>query len=394
MQRPLDRNVGVTKVLNVPTSMNRIMRAWRRSAVFVLFGLALTLSACGGGSTSIQLPRVAVPSARTRPINVYGSTLSGKINGKLAGMRPLVYVPNSLAGNVSVIDPATLKVIGQFSVGSVPHHVFPSWDGSILYVGNTSSNTLTKIDIRLHRPVGTISVPDPYNLYWPWIGGLKAMVIAERFNRIDFRDPSTFRLIKSVSIPWAGIDHGDFTADGRYWLGSTEYAGVVVKVDVAAMKLVGSTKVGGLPVDVRLSSDGTKMFVANQGLNGVSVLDPTTLKVERFIRTGRGAHGLQISRDTKSVFVSNRLAGSISVIDLRSLNVVKTWNVGGSPDMMQLNWSGTQLWFSNRYNSSVSVLDTITGRLIRTVATGVQAHGLTFFPNRGVRSTGHNGVYR
>jgi YVTN family beta-propeller protein len=327
--------------------------------------------------------------------NVYASTIAGVVPARLAGLRPLVYVPNSGAKSVQVVDPNTLKVIAKFAVGSIPHHVFPSWDMSTMYVGNTASNSLTQIDRATHKPVRTISVPDPYNLYWPWAGGLKAMVVAERFNRIDFRDPATFKLIKSVSIPWRGIDHGDFAADGRYWLGSTEFTGTVVKIDVVAMKLVDSLQVGGQPIDMRLSPDGTMMFVANQGkMGGVHVVDPDRMKIVKFIKTGRGAHGLQISRDTTKLYVGNRRGASISVIDIATLRVVQTWKVGGSPDMMQLNWPGTRLWVSNRFNASVSVVDTKTGTVIKVIPAGREAHGLTFFPAPGERNTGHNGVYR
>jgi len=374
--------------------------------LFALLALAFLAAACGtpphlASAPQVKRQPVSDPSSARQskaqsgtPFNVYASTITGEVASRLAGLHPLVYVPNSGARTVEVIDPISMKIIDTFGVGSVPHHVFPAFDMSALYVGNTASNTLTQIDILTHRPVRTIPVTDPYNLYWPWAGGTKAMVIAERFNRIDFRTPTTFKLIKSVSIPWHGIDHGDFTADGRYWLGSTEYAGVVVKIDVVAMKLAGWVQVGGLPIDVRLAPDGTKMFVANQGKMGVSVLDPNTLKVLKFIPTGRGAHGFQISRDTKQIYVGNRLNGTISVIDIATLRVVDTWQVGGSPDMMQLNWAGTRLWVSNRYNASVSVIDTATGRVVKVFPAGVQAHGLTFFPSPGDRCTGHNGVYR
>ena len=381
----------------------------RHRGLFSTRKLALALllfAAACAAPHQVASPRrrsiAAVPSAassaplpvQAAAFNAYASTMTGRVLPKLAGIRPLVYVPNSGAGSVEVIDPISMKIVDSFRVGSVPHHVFPSFDMSTLYVGNTASNSLTQIDVRTHRPVRTIVVPDPYNLYWPWAGGVKAMVVAERFNRLDFRDPVTFRLIKSVAIPFRGIDHGDFTADGHYWLGSTEYTGVVVKIDVVAMKLVDYVRVGGLPIDVRLAPDGTKMFVANQGKMGVTVLDPDTLKIIKFIPTGNGAHGFQISRDTSKVYVGNRRGGTISVIDIASLRVVKTWHVGGSPDMMQLNWAGTRLWVSNRFNASVSVIDTASGHVIKVFHAGAEAHGLTFFPSPGERNTGHNGVYR
>jgi YVTN family beta-propeller protein len=375
------------------------MRA-RRPLVLptALLALVAALGACGSG-TPVARPRAPAPSPRPASStpgepNVYAATLATRPIPRLAGLQPLVYVPNSKAGTVDVFDPLTRRHVDRFPVGAVPHHVFPSFDMTRLYVGNTASNTLTEVDIRTHRPVRTIPVPDPYNLYWPWVGGVRAMVIAERLRRIDFRDPESFRLLGSVAIPWAGIDHGDFTADGRHWIGSTEYAGVVVKVDVVGMTLAGQVRVGGLPVDVRLSPDGRRLFVANQGLHGVSVLDPDTLRVLAFIPTGRGAHGLQLSKDLTRLYVSNRRAGSISVIDLGSSRVVATWRVGGSPDMMQLSWDGSELWVSNRFHASVSVVDTASGRVLAVLPAGAEAHGLTYFPGVGERCIGHNGVYR
>ena len=62
--------------------------------------------------------------------------------------------------------------------------------------------------------------------------------------------------------------------------------------------------------------------------------------------------------------------------------------------MLQLNPAGTQLWASGRYNSTVYVMSTITGKLLAKIPVGLEDHGLTYFPNVGLHSLGHNGVYR
>jgi YVTN family beta-propeller protein len=120
------------------------------------------------------------------------------------------------------------------------------------------------------------------------------------------------------------------------------------------------------------------------------------MKEIQFIPTGRGAHGLQVSRDSKSLYVSNRLEGSFSVIDFATRQVVAKWYIpgGGSPDMLQLNPEGTQLWASGRYNKTVYVMNTTTGELLARIPVGAEDHGLTYFPNVGLHSLGHNGVYR
>jgi YVTN family beta-propeller protein len=341
-------------------------------------------------------PDIQQSSLPDAPVNVYANTLSGTVPCPLCELKPRVYVPNSMAGTVDVIDPTTYKVIDHFAVGQIPHHIAPAWDMSALYVDNEGSSSLTVLDIHTGRPVGVVHIPFPYNLYFT-PDGSKAVDVVERLNRLEFRDwRHGWKLLGAVGIPWPGADHLDFSADGSYLMISTEYSGVVVKVDVNAMRIVGSVNVGGLPIDVRLSPDGSVFYVTNQGRMGVSVVDPVAMKELQFIPTGRGAHGLQVSRDTKSLYVSNRLEGSISVIDFATRTVVAKWHIpgGGSPDMLQLNPDGSRLWASGRYNRTVYVFDTTNGQLIARIPVGSEDHGLTFFPNVGLHSLGHNGVYR
>ncbi|MDQ4067871.1 MAG: hypothetical protein M3203_00055 [Actinomycetota bacterium] len=331
-----------------------------------------------------------VPAA---PVNIYAHTMAPQLSPAVADVPLRVYVPNSDAASVSVIDPATFRVIDRFNVGVRPHHVTPSWDLTKLYVNNTEGNTLTVIDPRTGRPQGDIPITDPYNLYFT-PDGSKAIVVAERYMRLDFYNPNDWTFLKSVSIPWPGVDHGDFTADGRYFLASTEFSGQVVKVDTETMTLVGRAEVGSLPIDVKISPDGKVLYVANQGRHGVSLVDPETMTEIGFLRTGLGAHGLNVSRDAATLFVSNRMDGTISVIDFATRSVRTTWSVGGSPDMIQVSADGSQLWVSNRFHGSVSVIDTTKGRVLATIPTGAGAHGVSLFPQPGRYNVGHNGVFR
>jgi YVTN family beta-propeller protein len=351
-----------------------------------------------GSETSRMLPAPDVqPVSLPEPaLNVYASTLSGTVPCPLCDLPPRVYVPNSTAGTVDIIDPNTFAVSDHYAVGSIPHHIAPAWDMGTLYVDNEGSSSLTVLDIHSGRPTGQlISIPFPYNLYFT-PDGTKAIVVVERLQRVEFRDPHDWHLLGAVGIPWPGADHLDFSADGSYLMISTEWSGIVARVDVVNMRLAGSVWVGGLPIDVRLSPDGRYFYVTSQGRMGVSVIDPVAMKEIQFIPTGRGAHGLQVSRDTKSLYVSNRLEGSFSVIDFASRTVTAKWFIpgGGSPDMLQLNPEGTQLWASGRYHRTVYVMNTATGALLARIPVGSEDHGLTYFPNVGAHSLGHNGVYR
>jgi YVTN family beta-propeller protein len=310
---------------------------------------------------------------------------------------PYVYVPNGTPGTVEVIDPTTFKVVRRYSfgAGAMPEHVTPAWDLRHIYVDVDARNELAMIDPRTGKIVRTIhGIDHPYNLYFT-PDGQQAIVVAEYENRLVFMDPKTWQKQAELALPCRGSDHMDFGPPGTHYLViSCEYDGAVIKVDWQTHTVLRTTNIGGLPIDVKLAPNGKVFFVANQGTGGVYVLDAQTLHRERFIPTGAGAHGFAVSRDATELYVSNRLAGSISVIDFATRKVVKTWNVGGSPDMLQVSPDGSQLWFSNRYGTTVSVIDTRNGKVLHHIEVGPDPHGLTYFPQPGNYSLGHNGVYR
>jgi YVTN family beta-propeller protein len=269
----------------------------------------------------------------------------------------------------------------------------PSYDLSTLYVNNNRGNSLTPIDPRTGKPGTPIPIDDPYNLYFS-PDGAHAIVMAERNSRVDFRDPKTWRLEKSVPIAHSGVNHADFTPDGRTMIASCEFSGWLVRIDLPTMRVTGELQVGGMPVDVRSSPDGTVMFVANQGRNGVSVIDPVTMTETGFITAERGTHGLYPSRDGTKLYATNRLAGSISVIDFATRTVVATWRIGGTPDMGGVSADGTRFWVTGRYSGGVYVVDTTTGTLVKRIPVGKGPHGLSIFPQPGRFSLGHTGNYR
>jgi YVTN family beta-propeller protein len=334
-------------------------------------------------------------TSSARVSNVYAADL--RLHGAARHASSLVYVPNSLSRTVDVIDPHTFRVVRHFAVGALPQHVTPAWDLKHLYVLNDEGNSLTVIDPATGRPGRTIPVDDPYNMYFT-PDGTRAIVVAERLHRLDFRDPHTFALRHSLPVPCSGIDHMDFSADGSYLIASCEFSGELIKVDVASERVVGTLRLAGgsMPQDVKLAPDGRVFYVADMMANGLWEVDGETLKVTGFVATGRGTHGLYPSRDAKLLYVSNRGEGSISVLSFATRKVVRTWRIpgGGSPDMGGVSADGKVLWLSGRYNGVVYAISTRDGRLLARIPVGAGPHGLCVWPQPGRYSIGHTGILR
>lgn len=62
------------------------------------------------------------------PKNIYSETGADRVSPAIAGDLARIYVPNLRGNSVSVIDPATFRVVDTFKVGRSPQHVVPSWD--------------------------------------------------------------------------------------------------------------------------------------------------------------------------------------------------------------------------------------------------------------------------
>jgi YVTN family beta-propeller protein len=352
-----------------------------------------------GMASAAQPPKAPLPppDGAVDGRDVYSHDRPGMLSPAVQGQRNLVYVPDTQSNDVQVIDPGTYKVIDRFKVGAVPQHVVPSWDLKTLWVNDNNSNDLIPIDPMTGKPGQKVPVDDPYNLYFT-PDGKYAVVMAERNQRIDFRDPHTMRLVKSVAVPCRGPNHADFSADGTFFVVACEFSGNVVKLDTAGQKVVNTILLSSSagPQDVKLAPDGSVFYIADMNSNGVWVVDAAQFKQIGFIPTGRGAHGLYPSRDSTQLYVSNRGEGSISLISFASRRAEKKWKLpgGGSPDMGGVSADGKVLWLSGRYDGVVYAISTENGHLIKKIRVGAGPHGLCVWPQPGRYSLGHTGVLR
>jgi YVTN family beta-propeller protein len=343
--------------------------------------------------------------------NLYGEAGANHMSPAVGGALPRVYVPNLRSDDVYVIDPTTFKVVDKYPVGRSPQHIVPAWDLKTLWVTNNAEGrtdgSLTPIDPMTGKPGKAIAVDDPYNMYFT-PDGREAIVVAEAHARLDFRDPHTMQLKSSLDVPdCKGINHADFSIDGKYAIFTCEFGGKLAKIDMVNRKVMGYLELQkkGMPQDIRISPDGKVFYVADMMADGVYVIDGDRLTKAGFIKTGIGTHGLYPSRDGTKLYIANRGSnrvhgprrgpGSVSVLDFATRAVVATWPIpgGGSPDMGNVSADGKTLWLSGRFDDVVYAIDTASGA-VKSIPVGMEPHGLTVWPQPGRYSLGHTGNMR
>ncbi|MFH8750079.1 YncE family protein [Streptomyces rimosus] len=389
------------------------VRGGRRAALLAV-ACAMAAAGCSDGGTKAadRSPGASAPASPAKaarsllpgmpPLldehDLYAADRPGKLAPQVKDFPSRVYVPNTGSDTVSVIDPKTYKVIETIPVGVQPQHVVPSWDMKTLWVNNNRGHDLTPIDPATGRSGRAVDVHDPYNLYFT-PNGKYAVVMASMDKELVFRDPKTMEVRKTVPVTCAGVNHADFSADGKYFIVSCEFSAELLKVDTEKMKVVGQQKLpfrGAMPQDVKISPDGRTWYVADMMADGMWVLDGDKFEQPRLMPTGKGAHGLYVSRDSKTMYISNRGEGSVSLLDFKSGKLVDKWHIpgGGSPDMGGVSADGKVLWLSGRYNSEVYAIDTRTGKTLAKIPVGEGPHGLAVYPQPGRYSLGHTGIFR
>ena len=290
-----------------------------------------------------------------------------------------IFVLNSQDADVSVIDPATWRVVRRLPTGKEPHHLYLTPDEQSLIVANAMGDTLTFIDPRTAQVQRTLrDVVDPYHLRFS--PDMKWLVTAgNRLHHVDLYrwDGRALKLVKRIPT---GKTPSHIWIDSRSTTAfiTMQDSDELVAVDLASQQLKWRMKTGPMPADVYGSPDDRLLLVGLTGSDAVEVFDVSDgapMLVRRIV-TGKGAHAFRSAGDQRHVYVSNRVANTISKIDLFQLKVVETYPAPGGPDCIEVLAGGKLLMVTSRWARKLTVIDTEKREVVRQVKVGRSPHGV------------------
>ncbi len=282
----------------------------------------------------------------------------------------LAFVINSGDASISLFDVATRQELRRIPMQREPHHMALTPDHRSLLVGDTAANEMVFLDPATGDIQKRVTVSDPYQFgfspdgRWLVVNGLAR-------NQVDILDAATMRLSSRIHVS-SMPSHENFSPDSSTVFVSLQGSNSVVAIDLKSGKPVWQAVVGQTPAGV-LWHRG-KLLVGIMGADDIAVVNPADGKVERRIKTARGAHVMFVSHDGKSIYVSNRVDGSIVVLDAETLAETRRFRIKGGPDDMDFAPDG-RIWATLRWAQSVAVIDPRTGAVERLTA-GRSPHGI------------------
>lgn len=292
----------------------------------------------------------------------------------LAASTVRIIQTNSAGDDVSIIDPATNKVVGVIHGIEVNHGAAAAPDGSRYYVSDEGESTLDVVDAKTLKVTKKIPLSGhPNNISISKNGKRVYVSIAVAPGAVDVIDTVSQEKVKSIAVK--GAVHNTYvTPDGKYVVSGSIPGKTVTVIDAQTEEPAWSLTMdkGIRPMAFAANPDGSTkwIFVQLSGFNGFAVLDFATHKEinriklpdlaagkQPFLVGGNESHGMAVTSDQKTLVVNSRLNSAVYAYSLPDLKLVGSADVGQSPDWVTLTPDGTRAYVANAASNSVSVVD-------------------------------------
>jgi YVTN family beta-propeller protein len=145
--------------------------------------------------------------------------------------------------------------------------------------------------------------------------------------------------------------------------------------------VIATIYIGGDPHGVARLTNNSYLYVSNETVNEVYVVDVEQLRVVDTIPCGASPWQLIATPDNVYVYVANLHGNSVSVIRTETNSVVATIPVGIAPHPLACSPDGSRIYVGNIDSDNVSVIRTSDNTVVATVAVGVEPRGLCILPN-------------
>jgi YVTN family beta-propeller protein len=287
---------------------------------------------------------------------------------------------------LSIIDPATLRVMARVPVGNDPHEVIASSDGKTAYVSNYGFgkyHTLAVVDLmngKAEPSIDVLPLDGPHGLAF---AGGKVWFTSEVAKAIGRYDPASRKVDWALGNGQNRIHMLYVSPDLKLIVATNTVSGTVSVIDREEMQMPGS-RAGVHPVGTRMdwnvanikagkgsegfdvSPDRREIWVANAGDATISVIDVATKKVMATLQThAMGANRLKFTPDGKRVLVSS--GPELLILDAERRQVIKRIPIGHGSGGVLVQPDGSRAFVACGPDNYVAVIDltklAVTGHL-------------------------------
>jgi YVTN family beta-propeller protein len=293
-----------------------------------------------------------------------------------------LYVSNTHAGTISVIDTARDEVVATIALGGgVPNRLVLTPDGTQAWAIHDKTRVISIVDVAARKVLRKVKIGEwPYNLAFTPDGRYCWVLDWGDVSKLLIYDLQKGALDGEIEVStWPA--NGVFSRDGKLFWVTSETAGNVTVVDVPQRKILEVLPSSGDAMGLALAADGQYVYAANGEDRTVSKIDART---HRILATGKVKgvnHDAVLTPDGRFLYVTLRKANRIAVLRTEDLEVVTEIPQPGYPDLVVMAHDGTKAYVSNRHANLVTVIGLVDHRELKRIAVGKGPHGMALSPS-------------
>ncbi|ETW12236.1 40-residue YVTN family beta-propeller repeat-containing protein [Roseivivax marinus] len=302
-----------------------------------------------------------------------------------------VFVSNERGNTVTVIDSETWEVLEEFDAGNRPRGITIAPDGSELYVCASDDDLVRVFDPETYEELHTLpSGPDP-ELFVIHPSGNPLYIANEDDNLVTVVDTETHEVLAEVPVGVEPEGMG-ISPNTQYVVNTSETTNMAHFINTETYEIEHNLLVDQRPRYAQYTADGTRLFVSSEIGGTVSVMDiaedgtPTLVEKIEFEVPGVLPEwlqpvGVKVTEDGSRIFVALGPANRVAVIDGESLEVLdyiivgqRVWQLAFTPDERYLI-------STNGNSNDITVIDVEAEEAIQTVQVGQQPWGVVVAPD-------------
>jgi YVTN family beta-propeller protein len=204
----------------------------------------------------------------------------------------LLYVTTEVDKTVTVIDPRTLKIVGTVPTGQPESHMLAiSPDGRRGYTANVGPGTISVLDMEARKTLATVPVSAKVQRISITPDGRTVFTSDQIKPRLAAIDTPTNKVTSWIPLLAPGYGTAA-TPDGHWLVVAMPAAKQVAIVDLGTMKVARTIDVPAAPQEVIVRPDGQTAYVSCDASRKIAAIRTSDWTVEKLIDAGAGADGL------------------------------------------------------------------------------------------------------
>ena len=178
---------------------------------------------------------------------------------------------------------------------------------------------------------------------------------------------------------------------------TNETSGDLTVINGDTQAVITTAALGKRPRGIQPSPDGKSLYVALSGsppagpgvdpktlpppdrnADGIGEVDADTYKLKRVIHAGADPEQLAISADGTRLYVANEDTETLSVVDIASGKVLASVKVGEEPEGVTIRPDGKVVYVTCEGDGAVFAIDTQTNKLLKRIPVGPRPRSIGF----------------